>query len=237
MIEILLATYNGEKYVNLLLDSLLNQTYKEWQLLIRDDGSKDGTQKIIENYKKKDKRIKILKDELGNLGVVKNFEILLKNSEKNYIVLCDQDDVWEKKKLEIMFQNLQKYDLVIHDATIINEFEKSSGNLSAYVDYKRGRIKRFFKPNYIGCCMAFRKKILKKALPFPIGIAHDTWIGLICNFYYKTIFINEKLIKYRRHSNNVSNVASQNKIRIKEKIFFIRKHLKELGKRILIKNL
>ena len=73
-IEILMATYNGEKYIEEQIDSIINQTYTNWELLIRDDKSKDNTASIIEEYEKKDSRIKLLRDEKGNLGFVKNFE-------------------------------------------------------------------------------------------------------------------------------------------------------------------
>ena len=80
-IDILMATYNGEKYLFEQIDSIITQTYQRWNLLIRDDGSTDRTMEIIENYQKKDARIKILKDNKGNLGIVKNFEELLKISK------------------------------------------------------------------------------------------------------------------------------------------------------------
>ena len=95
-----MATYNGEKYLAEQLDSIINQTYHNWNLLIRDDNSTDKTLEIIQNYHKKDKRIKILKDDKGNLGIVKNFEELLKNSESEFIMFSDQDDYWLENKIE-----------------------------------------------------------------------------------------------------------------------------------------
>ena len=97
-IEILMATYNGEKYIEEQIDSIINQTYTNWELLIRDDKSKDNTASIIEEYEKKDSRIKLLRDEKGNLGFVKNFEELLKNSQKDFIMFSDQDDIGNQTK-------------------------------------------------------------------------------------------------------------------------------------------
>lgn len=71
-IEILMATYNGEKYIKEQINSIINQTYTNWRLLIRDDGSKDKTVEIIKEYEKKDDRIKLLEDNKGNLGFIKN---------------------------------------------------------------------------------------------------------------------------------------------------------------------
>ena len=97
-IDILMATYNGEKYTVELIDSIINHTYKNWNLLIRDDNSTDRTLEIIKNYQKKDARIRILDNNKVNLGIVKNFEKLLKISESELIMFSDQDDIWKKGK-------------------------------------------------------------------------------------------------------------------------------------------
>ena len=107
-IEILMATYNGEKYISEQINSIINQTYKNWKLLIRDDGSKDETLEILKEYEKKDKRINILRDTKGNLGFVKNFEELLKNSSEEFIMFSDQDDYWLENKIELYINELIK---------------------------------------------------------------------------------------------------------------------------------
>lgn len=96
-IDILLATYNGEKYVAEQIESILNQTYKNFNLIISDDNSSDNTSKILEEYAKKDNRI-ILNLQEKNLGVVKNIEFLLKQVQNEYYMLSDQDDVWLEQK-------------------------------------------------------------------------------------------------------------------------------------------
>ena len=86
---ILLASYNGEKYIKEQLDSIINQTYKNWKLVIRDDGSKDKTVAILNEYEKKDERIKVLRDSKGNLGFLKNFEELLFNADEEFVLFSD----------------------------------------------------------------------------------------------------------------------------------------------------
>ena len=103
-----MATYNGEKYLYEQIESILNQSYKNWILLIRDDKSEDSTVSIIEEYEKKDSRIRLLRDRKGNLGFVKNFEELLKNSQEEFIMFSDQDDYWEKDKIKNYIEILQK---------------------------------------------------------------------------------------------------------------------------------
>lgn len=96
-IDVLLATYNGEKYVKEQIESILNQTYRNIRIIISDDCSTDNTVKILEEYKEKDKRIELYTQK-ENLGVVKNIEFLLKKVENELYMLSDQDDVWLPKK-------------------------------------------------------------------------------------------------------------------------------------------
>ena len=105
-VDVLLATYNGEKYLKEQIDSILNQTYQNINLIISDDNSNDSTRKILEEYKKIDNRIKIyLQDK--NLGYIKNFEFLLTKVESNYYMLSDQDDVWLPEKIEKSMKTLK----------------------------------------------------------------------------------------------------------------------------------
>ncbi|WP_455043056.1 glycosyltransferase family 2 protein [Leptotrichia buccalis] len=232
-IDILMATYNGEKYLPEQIESIIFQTYKEWNLLIRDDGSSDDTFEILTKYEKKDNRIRIIKDEKGNLGTVKNFEELLKISNSELIMFSDQDDVWKKDKIEVMMKYIDDFDLIISDAIITNErLEPQYKSLFSVVSSRNGIIKNIIKNTYYGCCMLFKRKILEKALPIPKNkeIGHDLWIGLISEKYYKVKFIDEKLIYFRRHSNNITTI-NKSKRSIKIKIIGRYLILKELFKR------
>ena len=97
-IDILMATYNGEKYLKEQIESILNQTYKNIRLIISDDASKDSTPQILEEYRKKDSRIEIYLNK-ENRGVVKNIEFLLEKVEDEFYMLADQDDVWLQLKV------------------------------------------------------------------------------------------------------------------------------------------
>ena len=89
-VEILMATYNGEKYLSEQIESIISQSYENWTLLIRDDNSKDSTVSIIEKYEKKDNRIRLLRDRKGNLGFIKNFEeLLIESQELNNFIYLD----------------------------------------------------------------------------------------------------------------------------------------------------
>ena len=232
-IDILMATYNGERYLSEQIESIISQTYTEWNLLVRDDGSSDNTCVILTEYEKKDSRVKIIKDNKGNLGIVKNFEELLHNSKSEFIMFSDQDDVWKKDKIEIMMKYIEDSDLIISDAVITNEnLELQCDSLFSVVNSRNGIIKNIIKNTYYGCCMLLKKRVLDKVLPIPENkeIGHDLWVGLISEKYYKVKFINEKLLYFRRHSSNITSINKSERS-IKTKIIGRYVILRELFKR------
>ena len=134
-----MATYNGEKYLAEQLDSIINQTYHNWNLLIRDDNSTDRTLEIIQDYQKKDNRIKLLKDNKGNLGIVKNFEELLKNSESEFIMFSDQDDIWIENKLDAYLKTAEKIKtkgFLLHSDAVLFNKNKSDASTWTFISKK-----------------------------------------------------------------------------------------------------
>ena len=218
-ISVCLATFNGERYIEEQLASILCQIEENDEIIVSDDSSTDRTIDIIKNVN--DKRIKIYKNELEK-GYSKNFENAINHAKGKFIFLCDQDDVWMPNKVERMMIKLKKVDMVISDAEIVdsdlNRIRPSHFN---YRRVKNGFIINLLKTRYIGACMAFNRKILKKAIPFPGKqryCAHDYWLTLISEFYYKVELERTPLIKYRRHDFNVSSGGEQSNKPIVEKI-------------------
>lgn len=219
--SVCIATYNGEKYIKEQIDSILTQLTDEDEIIISDDHSTDDTINIIKTYN--DSRIRIFFNEYEK-GYTQNFENALKKSNGKFIFLSDQDDKWISNKVNITLKYLiqDKYDMVISDCFIADENLNIINN--SFFDKrgsKSGFINTIIKPNYIGCCMAFNKKILDKALPFPKiykYLPHDLWLGLICYAFFNVKTTNEKLILYRRHSNNTSNGGFKSKTTLKFKI-------------------
>lgn len=206
--SIAMATYNGEKYINEQIESILKNMNPDDELIISDDGSTDKTIDIIKKYQKKDKRIKLFKG--PSKGVKQNFANAIKNTKGKYIFLADQDDIWEKNKIETidkLFKN-NNYMVITHNALIVDE--KLSPYNKTFFEFrnsKKGMIKNLYKNSYIGCCMAFRRDLIDKILPIPNNIEmHDQWIGFLGEEYGESFFVNECLIKYRRHSNNASEM-------------------------------
>ena len=214
-IDILMATYNGEKYLGEQLDSIINQTYHNWNLLIRDDNSTDKTLEIIQNYHKKDKRIKILKDNKGNIGIVRNFEELLKSSESEFIMFSDQDDIWVENKLDMylkMIEKIKNKGFMIHSDAILFDKNKSNILKDTFISKKainRGLENVFFNYFVQGATILISKEIKNFILPFPKEVyLHDRYIHLISELFFERVFINQPLIYYRQHDNNQIGATS-----------------------------
>lgn len=213
-IDILLATYNGGKYLKEQIDSILNQTYSNIRLIISDDCSKDKTKEIIKEYEKRDNRI-ISHFHETNLGYVKNFEFLLSKVENEIYMLSDQDDFWLPEKVEKTYKKLKETnsDLIFTDLEVVdknlkqiypsfNDYMKLSRKIIKY----KGSYKLQYLYNCVtGCTIMSKKKFLKLILPLPTDskyAIHDTWIACTVANLGKIEYLNEKTIKYRQHGNN-----------------------------------
>ena len=210
MISVCLASYNGIKYIAEQLDSILMQIGDNDEIIISDDGSKDGTVELINEYINKHGNIKLI--EGPRKGLIKNFENAINAAEGDIIFLSDQDDVWMPDKVSTVMKAFEdkgdKCILVLHDAEIVNaELEATGKSLYEFRGSRPGLLRCLIKNPYVGCCMAFRKELKKEALPFPDGIEmHDWWIALNAECGRRAVQIPQRLIKYRRHGDNASNM-------------------------------
>ncbi|MBQ9764497.1 MAG: glycosyltransferase family 2 protein [Phascolarctobacterium sp.] len=208
MISVCIATYNGEKYIREQIESILKNITSSDEVIVSDDGSTDKTLKILEEYCLKNNNIKILNG--PKLGVVRNFENAIENASGDIIFLSDQDDIWMENKVSFIKEVFEKSDcwLVVHDATLIDKRGKEiDTSFFSLRNSGSGLVKNFYKNSYIGCCMAFKKELVGLVCPFPEKIPmHDWWIGIVSDLYSKTVFVNNKLIGYRRHGSNVTGL-------------------------------
>lgn len=206
MISVCMATYNGENYIKEQLTSILRQLGSEDEVIISDDGSKDNTQKIVESFS--DERIRFIENHRKH-GFTYNFENALLNAKGEYIFLSDQDDVWMDNKVEVLKRALKEADFVTHDCiTVDNNWKVLSKSRFDDFKMKSGFINHLIKSRFLGCCMAFDRKVLEASLPFPGNdflVEHDIWIAAIAFLYFKTALVKEPLIYYRRHGKNVSS--------------------------------
>ena len=206
MISVCIATYNGEKYIKEQLESILKQIGSNDEIIISDDGSKDKTLEVVKELN--DSRIKIYIND-GIHGFTHNFENALKKCVGDIIFLSDQDDIWMENKVKKTIEALNECDMAISDCITINEkLEVIQQSRFESFNIKPGFINHLIKSRYLGCCIAFNRKVLNAAMPFPERddlVEHDIWLVAVAYRYFNVKLIKEPLIYYRRHDKNVSN--------------------------------
>lgn len=206
-ISICMATYNGEKYIKEQLDSILFQLGSEDELIISDDSSSDSTIEIIKSYK--DERIKVYENQKFKSPIF-NFENVLKHVRGDIVVLSDQDDLWESDKLEVIrksfaIENSQIALKMYNGRCIDGKGDIIEDSLFKYLNVRDGLLQNIFKNSFIGCNIAFTKKLLDVSLPFPNTIPmHDMWLGCNAYIYGSVEFVESKVFNYRVHSQNYS---------------------------------
>lgn len=218
MISIALTSYNGEKYIREQLDSISNQTIQDFEIIVCDDVSKDNTWNILQEYKEKDSRFRIYRNE-QNLGFKKNFEKAISLCKGDYIALSDQDDIWTNDHLEILFNLIGDNYLACGNALLVDGNGKSLDiNISQMVGFVRQpsnsldlSYRILLRGNvFQGSSMLLSREFLKIALPIPVEIKfHDGWFAAIASIADKIVYTDIIVNNHRRHFDNNSSLKSQ----------------------------
>lgn len=209
MVSIALCTFNGERFLKEQIDSILAQTYSDFELIICDDGSTDRTIDIISTYKELDSRITLYKNET-NLGFVKNFEKAISLCSGDYIALADQDDIWKANKIEILVENIHDNLLIYTDAILVDVDSKTLGkNL---IRPKKNLIKganrnrAFLLTNCVsGNTLMFSSNLVEHILPIPDTVSfHDIWIAFVASTEGAITYVEDALTYYRRYEEQIT---------------------------------
>ena len=215
MIDILLATYNGEKYLHEQLSSILAQTYTDWRIIARDDGSSDSTPEILEHFAEEHAgRLMILHDEDENLGCIQNFSRLLSYSDADYSMFCDQDDFWLPDKIEITLKKMKELEkhgepVLVHTDLRVVDSEKNTlaesfvrlHKLNALPESRAGLM---FKNSVTGCTVMINRRLRELAGELPESCTmHDHYLAEIALALGRLGFVDRAIILYRQHSGNV----------------------------------
>ena len=223
-ISIALCTYNGEKYIEEQLTSIINQTRRPDEIIICDDLSLDGTIiKVKEVLKESNIEWNIYVNQ-KNLGVTKNFEKAINLCTGDIIFTCDQDDVWRLNKISTIEANFDlnpKCRLVFTDAELVDSKLKSINRSLWQTTGIREPLLNDMDANKLvdillnrniitGATMAFKKELIDKIMPISNNWIHDYWIGIIASLNGQVIGISDKLILYRQHEDNVIGVKTLN---------------------------
>lgn len=212
-----MATKNGITYLSEQLNSILCQLGEEDEVIVCDDCSTDETVACIESFC--DTRIRIIHN-LAPMGIAKSFERSLKESKGTYIFLADQDDVWKPEKVSTTLAYLKLYEMVISDCIIADHtLRPTRDSFFSWNKSGKGLIKNICRNSYMGCCMAFHRDLLNRALPFPEDIPmHDFWLGLIGELYFDVRFIPAALVYHRRHSGNATTTGTKSNVYLHSKL-------------------
>lgn len=204
-----MSTYNGERYLPEQLDSLLRQVGVDVHILIRDDGSKDSTLRILEEYSREYSNINYYAG--VNKGVIASFNDLLERPELeyyDYIAFCDQDDVWDEDKILIAVSNIEKFSDIpaMYCSNLLLADEQLHLMRSMRKPVKQYTESMAMVQNIgTGCTQVFNKKALelyRKGIGCRMEM-HDYWLTLVCIFMGKIIYDENAHIRYRQHKNNV----------------------------------
>ncbi len=203
-VSIAIATYNGAKALREQLDSLYNQTVQPDEIFVSDDCSNDGTVEILEEYHRT-KGLKYTVNE-HNLGFNKNFENALKNTTGEFIMICDQDDIWMPEKVEVLLKAIKKHDCT--KPVLVTSTTKDYMDGKVIRDNTRPRmswLQMLYGNNTQGCCTILNRVLLNKALPIdvPKGSLYDGYLGMIAGMTGEWENIGTPLMYYRHHANNV----------------------------------
>lgn len=217
MIDILLATYNGEEYISEQIEFILNQTYKEFRILIRDDGSRDNTVAIIKEYEKKyPNKVSLVVDDVHCGSSASNFMQLTKYATAEYVMYCDQDDYWLENKLKVTLEKMREIEgrsNVERPVLIFSTYKLADSKLKDIdADENKNQIatyklelNRLLVQNYVtGCLMMVNKALYSIAGEYSEEILmHDWWFALIASAMGEIHHIPDVTMIYRQHGGNV----------------------------------
>lgn len=205
-VSVALAAYNGERYIGEQLESILMQLDEKDEVVVSLNDSNDKTKQILDDYQRRDSRIKIY--ECKEKGIIPNFENAIRHSKNEIVFLSDQDDVWEKDKIRVVLKSFDRDKevmAVMHDCFYYDSNLKTILGSAYQRKVYDSTFLNIIRNSFQGSCMAFRRRIIDAVCPIPRNIAmHDQWIGIVAKKIGKIDIIPDKLIKYRRHENVMS---------------------------------
>ena len=224
-VDILLAAYNGRRFLPELLVSVSQQTFQDFRLLYQDDGSDDGTQELLAQWTAKDSSFVPAQNQEAHLGAKGNFFSLLTQSEADRILLCDQDDIWEAEKTAILLQACDQAEsalgsrtpVLIHsDAAVVDEnsqqISPSFFRLQGWDPTATDLPHLLVQNNATGCTMLLNRPladlVIRHGDPEKMFM-HDWFIALTAASFGKVIFLDQPLVHYRQHGGNTIGASHE----------------------------
>jgi glycosyltransferase involved in cell wall biosynthesis len=208
-ISIALCTFNGERFLRPQLDSLLAQDHPTLEVVAVDDGSRDGTMAILEEYAARDSRLRVFRNP-ENLGFRRNFERAMGLCKGELVAPSDQDDVWRSDKLSLMSATLGDAAAIYCDSELVDTAGRPLGKRLSQM-LPLGPVHdpaAFLFDNCVsGHALLFRRALLERALPVPEGVFHDWWLAFVAAGAGGVAYHPEPLVRYRQHADSVTDIA------------------------------
>lgn len=208
LVSIALCTYNGEGFLKKQLDSIINQSYLNTEIIVTDDCSTDTTRQILEAYQKKDERIKLYFNE-ENLGYTKNFEKAVMLCTGKYIAFADQDDIWVSSKISDMVDEMDGHIMVFHNSDLIDENDNQIGDYTVSNTtriYDGESCLPFLFSNCVhGHATLFESRLKEYLIPFDKRYSHDWWLAYVAFNAGKVKYIDKILVHYRQHQSSITD--------------------------------
>ncbi len=203
LISIVMATYNGEKYLREQVDSLLAQSYPTLEFIFVDDDSSDSSLAILQEYALQDERIRLVTNP-ANQGLLATFETGIRAAKGEMIALSDQDDVWMPEKISLLAGAIGSHSMIYADSALTDATGLVTGkfsNRNHLCDYPTG-LHYVFGTKAMGHAMLFKREIIDIALPFPDFVGHDFILGFAAAALHGVSYFPATLVNYRQHSSN-----------------------------------
>jgi glycosyltransferase involved in cell wall biosynthesis len=212
LVSIVMCVYNGERYLESQLNSILSQTYQNFELLILDDKSTDNSLGILKRYSQNDSRIVLIENK-RNLGFNKNFEKGIIYSKGDLIAISDQDDIWLPEKVELLVANIEDNILIYSNSSLIEGVVDTDQRLDSNLTHiDNPSYKNFLDSNFLtGHTCMFKRELVKHITPFGEDVFfYDWWIGFASSYLGKVKYLDRVLTRYRIHDSSVIQLFSAN---------------------------
>ena len=219
-VNILMSTYNGQQFLAEQIRSIQDQSYTDWTLFIRDDGSSDNTKEILKDFERQDSRIHLIdSDKSDNLGVIKSFHKLVNHDRADYYFFSDQDDVWLPNKLELSLKEAQNYPadlplMVYMDLKVVNQDLEimTESMVKSQSHHANTELVQELTENTVTGGVAMINHALAEMWQETDDILmHDWYLALLASAFGNLVFIDQPGELYRQHSDNVLGARTLSK--------------------------
>lgn len=219
LVSVVMSTHNGEKYVEEQIESILQQSYDNIELIITDDRSTDRTRELLRRYAESFANITLFFNE-ANVGYIKTFEKGMLRARGDFVALSDQDDIWLHNKIEALVNQIENFDIVYCDSELVDEDGKPLNkkmsdviNQLTYTDCLKMAVGAWIP----GHAQLIRRSLIEKCVPFPTTVAHDFWLGFVASCNKGAGYFNHPLVLYRQHGSNLVGANTLRKKRSRRK--------------------